>query len=46
MTHGFEDNNGWVYGAKYLIHAKKWDIYNSEKEALLNVGYSVVVADK
>ena len=27
----FEDNNGGVRGTKALIHAKKWDVYNSEK---------------
>ena len=33
-------------GAKDLIHAKKWDVYNSEKEALVNVGCLVEVTDK
>ena len=25
----FEDNNGGVGGTKALLHAKKWDVYNS-----------------
>ena len=27
----FENNNGGVDGMKVLLHAKKWDVYNSEK---------------
>ena len=27
----FEVNNGGVDGKKALLHAKKWDVYNSEK---------------
>ena len=25
----FEDSNGGVDGTKALLHAKKWDVYNS-----------------
>ena len=35
----FEDNNRVVDGMKALVHAKKWDVYNSEKEALVKGGY-------
>ena len=42
----FEDNNGGVYGTKAFLHAKKWDLYNSEKEALVKGGYLVEVSDK
>ena len=42
----FEDNNGGVDGTKALLHAKKWDVYNSEKEALAKGGYLVEVDDK
>ena len=42
----FEDNNGGVDGTKAILHAKKWDVYNSEKEALVNGGYSVEVSYK
>ena len=31
---------------KAFLHAKKWDVYNSEKEALVKGGYSVGFADK
>ena len=42
----FEENNGGVDGKKVLIHVKRWDVYNSEKEALVKGGYLVEVADK
>ena len=42
----FEDNNGGVRGTKALIHAKKWDVYNSEKQVLVKGGYLVEVFDK
>ena len=42
----FEDNNGGVDGVKDLLHDKNWDVYNSEKKALVNSGYLVEVADK
>ena len=42
----FEENNVGVDGTKALLHAKKWDVYNSEKEALLKGGYSVEVSEK
>ena len=42
----FEDKNGGVDGTKALLHAKKWDVYNSEKELLVKGGYLVEVADK
>ena len=35
----FEGKNGGVDGTKALLHAKKWDFYNSEKKALVNGGY-------
>ena len=35
----FEDNNGGVDGTKSLLHANNWDVYNSEKEALVKGGY-------
>ena len=31
---------------KELLHAKKWDVYNSEKEALVKSGNLVEVSDK
>ena len=31
----FKDNNGEVDEKKALIHARRWDVYNSEKEAFL-----------
>ena len=34
----FEDNNGGVDGTKALLHDKKWDVYNSEKEELVKGG--------
>ena len=37
----FEDNNGGVYGMKALLHAKKWDVKHSDKEALVKGGHSV-----
>ena len=40
----FEDNSGGVDGKKALLHAKKWDDYNQEKEALSKFGYSIGVA--
>ena len=33
-------------GTKALIHAKKWDVYNSEKEALVKGGSSVKFDEK
>ena len=42
----FKHNNGGVDGTKALIHAKKWDVYNSEKEDLVKGGYLVEVSDK
>ena len=42
----FEDNNGGVYGTKALLHAKKWDVYNLEKEALVKGSYPVNIYDK
>ena len=42
----FKDNNGEVDEKKALIHARRWDVYNSEKEALVKGGYSVEVYDK
>ena len=42
---GFEDINGGMDGSKELVHAKKWYVYNSDKQALVNVGYLVEVAD-
>ena len=42
----FEDNNGGVDGTQALLHAKKWDVYNSEKGALAKGGYLVEVDDK
>ena len=34
-----EGNNGGVDGMKALIHSKKWDLYNSEKEVLVMGGH-------
>ena len=42
----FEDNNGGVDGTKVLLHAKKQDVYNSEKEALVKCGYSIEFSEK
>ena len=42
----FEDNNGGLDWVKDLLYDKKWDFYNSEKQALVNGGYLVKVADK
>ena len=39
----FEDNKGGVDGTKALLHDKKWDVYNSDKEALVKGEYSVEV---
>ena len=33
-------------GTKDILHAKKWDVYNLEKEALAKGGYLVEVDDK
>ena len=33
-------------GAKDLIHAKKWDVYNSEKYTLVKGGNLVEVGEK
>ena len=38
--------NGRVEGKNYLNHAKRWDVYNLEKEVLIKDGYSVGVTDK
>ena len=42
----FQYNNGGVDGTKALLHAKKWYVYNSEKEALAKGGYSDEVSYK
>ena len=42
----FEDNNGGVDSIKALLHYKKWDVYNSEKEELVKGGYLVEIYDK
>ena len=42
----FEDTGGGVDGMKALLHAKKWDVYNSENEVLVKGGYSVEVSYK
>ena len=42
----FQDKNGGVDGTKALLHAKKWEIYNSQKGVLVKGGYSVGVSDK
>ena len=42
----FENKNGGVDGTKALLHAKKWDVCNSEKESLIKGRYSVEVSDK
>ena len=42
----FEDNNGGVYVTKALLHAKNWDVYNSEKDALVKGWYLVEVYEK
>ena len=42
----FEGGNGGVDGKNTLLHAKKWDVYNSEKESLLKGEYLVEVYDK
>ena len=34
----FGDNNGGVDGNKSLLHAKRWDVDNSEKKALVKGG--------
>ena len=39
----FEDNNEGVGGTKAVLYAKRWDVYNLDKEALVNGGYSVEV---
>ena len=41
-----EDNNGGMDGTKSLLHAKKWVVYNSDKEELVKSGYWVEVSDK
>ena len=46
MAHVLEDNNGWMDGTKALLHAKQWDVYNSEKEALVKGLYLVEVCGK
>ena len=42
----FEDNNVRMEGKKALHHAKRWDVYNLEKEKLIKDGYSIEVTDK
>ena len=42
----FQDNNGGVDGTKALLHANKWDVYNSDNEASVKGGYLVEVSDK
>ena len=42
----FEDKNGGVDGTKDILHAKKWDLYYSDNEALVKGGYSVEVTNK
>ena len=42
----FEDNNRGVDGTEALLYAKKWDVYNSEKEVLVKCGYSVDFYEK
>ena len=42
----FEENNGGVDGTKAILHDKKWDVYNSQKEMLEKGGHSVEVSDK
>ena len=42
----FKNNSGGLSGTKALLHAKKWDVYNSEKEELVKCGYSVEVYEK
>ena len=46
MAHVFYYNNGGVDGTKALLHAKKWDVYNPEKESLVKGGYWVEVSYK
>ena len=43
---GFEEKTGRGDGTKALLHAKKWDVYNSQKEALVKGGYLVEVSEK
>ena len=42
----FEGGNGRVDGKKDLRHAKRWYVYNLEKEALIKGVCSVEVNDK
>ena len=42
----FEVENGGVDGKKALLHAKRWDFYNSDNEALVNGGYLIEVSNK
>ena len=42
----FEENNGEVDGKKALLHTIRWDVYISEKEALVKGGYLVEVDEK
>ena len=42
----FEGNNGGVDGNKSLLHSKRLDVYNADKESLIKGGYLVGVADK
>ena len=40
----FENNDGGVYNAKVLLHAKTWNVYVNEMENQLKGGYLVEVA--
>ena len=42
----FKDNNGEADGKQYLLHEIRWDVHNSDKEALVKGGYQVEVYDK
>ena len=42
----FEDNNGGVDTIKAILHANKWYVFNSQKEALVKGGYYVQVSYK
>ena len=39
----FEDNDGGVYDAKGLLHAKMWEFYLNDKKNLVKRGYVVQV---
>ena len=40
----FEDNGGGLDNQKAIIHAKKWDEYMNQKEAIIKCGYYVEVS--